>query len=583
MIKRTIILIGILLTLILGKSEAATRTISDAGGNWKDVTCWVEGAVPTNADAVVAQADGTSGNVVINGTDCVASTMVLTNYIGQMNFADSQMLTVTTTVTFVSGMTLAGTGTLKMLNTATITSGGLTFPGSLIFDAGTFTLADTWTVTGSVLSQSGTNILNTNTMNIGGSLTVTTSLRGSTVIVMNGTGTLSCASASISMYSPLTINTAGTITVGAYLTYGGTAANSLTYTAGTFDIATNSTLLTIAGSCTLNCASVTWNAVTVSATATIVLSNTFSCSGLLTWGAAVTFSGNHLITCVGLSIDGKTVVHTLSGNIDCNGNLTTGIANTTNGAFNINVSGNLTINGNTSGTATIILDGTGTWSHSTASVRLRMPLIINTAGTITLGPVIPYTGHLVYVAGTVDAATNSSVLDPFESSSKATLDSNGITWYDILPSNFNGTLTLESNLTCSHNFTIINSLTLSGAYNISCATFRAFVSTSNVIITLVQSQTLTVTNGLELGGTGTYSISVVSSVASTPAYLNYTGTPVNCEVYKAVFTDIDASGSSQGIDNWYGGTLTRTTNITNRTSADIGGGVAANDVLGVLD
>jgi hypothetical protein len=26
------------------------------------------------------------------------------------------------------------------------------------------------------------------------------------------------------------------------------------------------------------------------------------------------------------------------------------------------------------------------------------------------------------------------------------------------------------------------------------------------------------------------------------------------------------------VDNWYGGTLTGTTNITNRTSADIGGG-----------
>lgn len=46
------------------QASAATRTISDAGGNWDSSTSWVEGAVPTAADDVVASA--TSGNLTIN-------------------------------------------------------------------------------------------------------------------------------------------------------------------------------------------------------------------------------------------------------------------------------------------------------------------------------------------------------------------------------------------------------------------------------------------------------------------------------------------------------------------------------------
>ena len=119
----------------------ATRTISDAGGNWNAVGTWVEGAVPNSTDDVVATA--TSGQVTVNITTAKCSTLILTNYVAQMTFTPGMKLTVTTTVTFVAGMSLAGTGTLQINNTGTITSAGLTFPGSIIFSGGTFTLADT--------------------------------------------------------------------------------------------------------------------------------------------------------------------------------------------------------------------------------------------------------------------------------------------------------------------------------------------------------------------------------------------------------------------------------------------------------
>ncbi|HBI33907.1 MAG TPA: hypothetical protein DEA43_03620 [Candidatus Moranbacteria bacterium] len=63
------------------EAQAATRTISDAGGNWDATTSWVEGAVPTSADDVVATA--TSGNLTINVAGAVRS-IDLTTYTGTL-------------------------------------------------------------------------------------------------------------------------------------------------------------------------------------------------------------------------------------------------------------------------------------------------------------------------------------------------------------------------------------------------------------------------------------------------------------------------------------------------------------------
>jgi hypothetical protein len=72
-----------------------------------------------------------------------------------------------------------------------------------------------------------------------------------------------------------------------------------------------------------------------------------------------------------------------------------------------------------------------------------------------------------------------------------------------------------------------------------------------------------------LSSYGTAAGTIKSGTASTHFHLNYLGLASACKIFQAIFTDIDASGSSQPIDNWYGGTLTRCTNIINRTSADL--------------
>ena len=60
----------------------ATRTISNAGGNYNATGTWVEAAVPTSADDVVATA--TSGQLTVNVTSA-ARTVDFTNYTNTSN------------------------------------------------------------------------------------------------------------------------------------------------------------------------------------------------------------------------------------------------------------------------------------------------------------------------------------------------------------------------------------------------------------------------------------------------------------------------------------------------------------------
>ncbi|EKE19168.1 MAG: hypothetical protein ACD_9C00113G0001, partial [uncultured bacterium] len=82
-IKSIIFIAAILLSTVFFTvhAQAATRTISDAGGNWNSTSSWVEGAVPTSADDVVATA--TSGNLTINVSTAVRS-IDLSSYTGTL-------------------------------------------------------------------------------------------------------------------------------------------------------------------------------------------------------------------------------------------------------------------------------------------------------------------------------------------------------------------------------------------------------------------------------------------------------------------------------------------------------------------
>ena len=176
----------------------ATRTISNTGGNFNSTGAWVEGIVPTNADAIVAT--GTSGQLTVNVAS-VCQSINLTGYtntltmnstltIGLLNGSDLGGLILST------GMTLAGTtGTFILLGTNAGTT-PIDFKGKIVTCS--FTIAPT-----TVMATF--NILTS--MRVNGVTSITTS-----PLVINGLnlycyGTFTC---SIRCAGTATIYLAGT-------------------------------------------------------------------------------------------------------------------------------------------------------------------------------------------------------------------------------------------------------------------------------------------------------------------------------------------------------------------------------------
>ena len=100
--------------LVANVGWCATRTISDAGGNWNATTAWAEGSVPVNGDDVVAT--GTSGNLVVNANSANLKSFDLTNYVGTMSGTSSITVVgaASTTVAVKFAGTITWTGTLNL-------------------------------------------------------------------------------------------------------------------------------------------------------------------------------------------------------------------------------------------------------------------------------------------------------------------------------------------------------------------------------------------------------------------------------------------------------------------------------------
>lgn len=109
----------------------ATRTISNAGGNYNAVGAWVEGAVPTSSDDVVATA--TSGNLTITA-NAVAKSVDLTGYVAILTHNNSITWTVSGSFKLATGMnyTIGGLTSEIILNNSTVgntlTTNGKTLP-----------------------------------------------------------------------------------------------------------------------------------------------------------------------------------------------------------------------------------------------------------------------------------------------------------------------------------------------------------------------------------------------------------------------------------------------------------------------
>jgi len=186
----------------------ATRTISNAGGNYNATAAWVEGIVPTSADAVVATA--TSGQLTVNVASA-ASTFTFTNYVNTLTMNAVWTVSGTGTQTFVNAMTISGSFNIALTGTgATIITNGKTIPNLSI--TGNKTVSDTLNIVNLTSSSSTVIWSGTQTINVSGNTTlgmIQNNSGNGITFNLTGTGTFT----GFIGFKETNINTAGTITL----------------------------------------------------------------------------------------------------------------------------------------------------------------------------------------------------------------------------------------------------------------------------------------------------------------------------------------------------------------------------------
>ncbi len=429
--------------------------VAGGTGNYNSTTNWsatsggASGAsVPSTSDNVFFNALSGVGTATINVASNCAN-LNLTGFLGTLTFTNN-LTTLGTTINFGLGTyTVIGTGYLRFGATLTVTSNGTIYTGNIqVATPITITLADNLSCSGTFdfTASSGAITLNGNILNIAGSLLYSspTITSGTTTIIFNGTGTWSHTSTGY-IRNNVTINTAGTLTLGAQIRWHGNST-ALTYISGTVITTGNYFALGSTGSWsgTVTTNGINWNDIGILGTNTITLGSNLTLTGTLTLsnGSTSFVSGGNLL-------------------ITSNANLTMGTSITFNMPANqtfktLTTTGTSTINGNTltiteniligvsaplSGTTTIIYAGTGTWTAGNSTSVISNSFTINTAGTLTItGIVYKSLGTFTYTAGTVvDTGATVAV----GTGGNTTLNVSGKTWEKLL---VNSTTTLTSNI-----------------------------------------------------------------------------------------------------------------------------------------
>ena len=230
-------------------------------------------------------------------------------------------------------------------------------------------------------------------------------------------------------------------------------------------------------------------------------------------------------------------------------------------AKTLTCNGGLTCTTLLSGSALCVIGG-GTWSGAGG---------LGLATTFLNSPVIETTGYrnltLSKGAGTpsVTAATTLTLL------AACTLDTNGINFVNVTTTASSVALSSNFNITGVH---LISSLspTYTGAGHLvitGTGTYRQIAATAASILTLPDAGNLDIAGKMDVIGTQGFAPTIKSTTGGQHTHLNYTGTAADMNVCRAIFTDVDASGSNRPIDNWNGGSISGSTNIVNITSATV--------------
>ena len=202
----------------------ATRTISNAGGNYNATGTWVEGIVPTSADDVVATA--TSGQLTVNVVSAARS-FDFTNYVNTLTMNASWTVSGVATQTFVTGMTISGAISISLTGIgAAITTNGKLIPNLTL--SGNKTLNDICKVSNLTLNTATYTGFQ---FDISGNLNASfNAIGGSTIFNLIGSGTVGFGN--YQGTGGVNINTSGTLT-GTTIGIGLGSNTTLNYSAGT--------------------------------------------------------------------------------------------------------------------------------------------------------------------------------------------------------------------------------------------------------------------------------------------------------------------------------------------------------------
>ena len=467
----------------------ATYYFRNVTGNWNTASSWsltsgggATGAVPTSSDNVIF--DSNSGACTLSTTAGLCASISFSSYTNTLTLNID--IRVSGNVTFTgNSITVAGSGNLNFYaNTPTITSNSNTWGGNIAISIATlfaddFTALGSCSITGlSVNPSSGTGTVN---LYVGGSLTTGT-FSGAVIIILTGTGTVTCSSL---RNTGLTINSSGTITfaTSSFLVLSSNTF-TFTYTAGT--VAFGSSTLTFTGN--TGAGSFIFNNVS---------SLTFNTVVFTILGATYTLNSDMNITTFQYTGNGNANnTITINGSNLNIGGLTTATVGATNSIL---------------GTSTIVAKLGGTITGNT-NLTLKNNFSINCGSNTTTfaGTFVYSTGTLTYITGTVSFSSSTLFL-----SASCTLNTSSVSWSNITISAA-ATITLNSTLTISNVLSILANTSFIGNYGFNV---YSLTSTLPVTITLKSSNTYTITNNLACYGTYASHSKFVSSVGGTTTAL----------------------------------------------------------------
>lgn len=367
------------------------------------------------------------------------------------------------------------------------------------------------------LTGASSYTINTGTLAVSGNISLTNTATGD-----GGTATIDIdGAASQTITSALPVNestlpnviinsTGGTVQFPSMLT----VAGNWTHTAGTLDVATNSS--------------------------TVTFDNTLTITGSLTLNN-VTFEGNNSYT---TTVSTGTIL-TVTGTLSTTGAFNVFINTPVTGATAIQAQGNISI-GNTAasggGTGLILINGTGAQlfsSTSPASEGLLPNITIQKpSGTLTLSGILSVTRNWTYTSGTVDATTDASTV--VFGGNNLSIASAGMSFYNVTTTA--NTSTLTTSMTLDNNLSITGlSVLAPGANTINIGgNWSAWGSTG------FNSATSTVN----------FDGSALQTITSTGG---------------ATFTNLTVANSSTGIQLENNATVTGTLNMT-QGNIDLNGG-----------